>query len=82
LKLLDRVSDRALSFLTAVFFVLLGLDIAIIDAIPFVDEAVLATIASTLGASVLSRRKARKVAKKAAAAAGSDAGGEAGAPAP
>ncbi len=64
MKLLDRVSDRALAFLTAVFFALLGLDIAVIDAIPFVDEAVLATIASALGASVLSRRKARKLAKK------------------
>ena len=48
---------------------MLGLDIVVIDAVPFVDEAVLATIATGLASSLLSRRRARQLAKEQAAAA-------------
>ncbi len=68
MKLTERLSDRALALLTAGFFALLGLDIAVLDVVPFVDEAVLATIASGLAATMLSRRKARRLAREAEAA--------------
>jgi len=67
LKILDRISDRALAFLTAGFFAALGLDIAVIDIVPFVDEAILATIASGLAAAMFSRRKERRLSKEAEA---------------
>lgn len=69
LNVLDRIPDRVLAFMTAGFFALLGLDIVVIDAVPFVDEAVLATIATGLASSLLSRRRARQLAKEQAAAA-------------
>ena len=69
LNVLDRIPDRVLAFMTAGFFALLGLDIVVIDAVPFVDEAVLATIATGLASSLLSRRRARQLAKEHAAAA-------------
>ena len=68
MKFLDRISDRTLAFLTAGFFALLGLDIAVLDVVPFVDEALLATVASGLAANMFSRRKARRLAREKAAA--------------
>ena len=62
---LKSLSDRALTMLTLTFFGLLGLDIVILDFIPFIDEAVLATIATTLATTALSRRKARRLAARA-----------------
>ena len=67
LNVLDRIPDRILAFMTAGFFALLSLDIVVIDAVPFVDEAVLATIATGLAGSLLSRRRARQLAKEQAA---------------
>ena len=58
---LKSLSDRALTALTLLFFGLLGLDVVIPDFVPFIDEAVLATIASTLAATTLSRRRARRL---------------------
>ncbi|MCO4768575.1 MAG: hypothetical protein KDA24_01000 [Deltaproteobacteria bacterium] len=69
MKLLDRIPDRLLAFMTAGFFAMLGLDVAIPDALPFIDEAVLATVASTLVATMLGRRKTRRLAREAEAAA-------------
>lgn len=64
MKFMNRISDRALAFMTAGFFALLGLDIAVLDVVPFVDEALLATVASGLAASMFSRRKARRLARE------------------
>lgn len=60
MKILDRIPDRALVGLTLGFFALLGLDVAIIDAVPFIDEAALAAIATGLVGATLSRRKQRR----------------------
>ncbi len=60
MALLDNLSDRSLAFLAAGVFAALGLDLVVIDAVPFLDEALLATVATGLAGKVLKRRRVRR----------------------
>ena len=66
MALLDSLSDRSLAFLAAGVFAALGLDLVVLDAVPFLDEALLATVATGLAGKVLKRRRARRAERLAA----------------